>query len=568
MTRTVKVRKSSVKQSTEVKYSDRGYAYADLGLSKTTGIIPFVTSLTRPNLKDTPTGVPIFNLDTYCLEISDPENNTWISICPGALSGNALSLGIPTDGTYIDGALGLNPSGTISDAIDAINEYLLLLSSGTFTYASHLGTTDGTTNGILFNPVFSIGRVSSPTSSGNPYYTNNWDNNTNRDITRDNILLWELNSGQRITDLQSGTISGIFYNGNGLLHTESLILDGTNNNQSSTPSGYINISTIIPVGSKKEGFLSFSIPTTSLLNNNSGYLKAEISHTTTSGIFSNNPIEFFKDSAGAPSILLQQVTYSGGPTKYLSGIKFATISGISRPQLQFTLSGNNIWSDTYRSDPLLVNSSQFGIPNYIVNYNSSSITKDGISPPISPFNYNDDFGYSELKDITSTTIINPDSSGNYKQVFYTVRDPFNTVVGSSFEPIPRILINTYPQQSADNVEFFLDEDYRLKPSSSGTGIMTSISGIGRGIDAFNSTESLLINPSLQVINGRLIYPKNNFSTTTPSINPDYTTLSSGVGNLTYIRRFRNPNGSSHSNGIFKIIGLSESDRAAGNIFEL
>ena len=60
-------RSSSVKQSTLVRFSDRGYAYADLGLSKSTGIIPFYKESERPNLKDIPPGVPIFNTDTFCL---------------------------------------------------------------------------------------------------------------------------------------------------------------------------------------------------------------------------------------------------------------------------------------------------------------------------------------------------------------------------------------------------------------------------------------------------------------------------------------------------------------------
>lgn len=259
------------------------------------------------------------------------------------------------------------------------------------------------------------------------------------------------------------------------------------------------------------------------------------------------------------------MSLDSSPTKYLSGVKFATISGSSYPEVEIEMVSNNIWSHTYRADPVIVQAADFGIANYTIPYNSSSVTKNGFSPPSSPFKHNEDFTYSEIKQITTTGILNPDEDGNYKQMRFVVRDPFSTVNGSYFSPSPQILINTVGISSTDLYEPFVDENYRLEESSSGTLIMSSISGSGRGADAWDSSESLVTRPGLQVINGRLVYPTQDFLSTDPNVNPDYTGISGSEGDLTYIRRFKDPNDIARSNGVLRIDGLTEADRLAKNI---
>ena len=557
------VRKSSVKTATDVRFSDRGYAYAEFGNSKITGLINSFTSSDKPDLKDIPPGVVIYNTTEGRLELSDPSNDQWIPLCC-SLSGISGILGLPSDGSYTDGPVLINPSGSIADAIDAINEYLF--GSGLIELASHLGTTDGNTNGVLVNPTFTLGRVSTPTSSGSPYYTNSWDNDTNRFLTNIASFNWELTGGQSITDLQGGTLVINFYNGNNILiATETLNPDGSTNNQSSSPNSYIQISNLVTKGSKVEGFIRFVVPINLLLASGSGYLRVEVSHTINSNTYINTPVEFFKDSEGSPTITSQTLSLSSSPLKYLSGIKFATISGGTYPILNFSMVSNNIWRNTYRADPLSVQSASFGIPNYVVNYNSSSVTKNSITPPISPFKWNEDFTYNELKNVTTPDLIIPNASGVSPQIRYNIRDPFNIVVGSLFSPTPPILFNTYGNASTDILELFVDENYRLKETSSGTGYLSSLSGTGRGSDAWDSTESLISHNALQVVNGALIYPQNDWSIYDPGINPDYTPLAAGVGDLVYIRRFRDLNGLGRTNGVLYIPGLTESDRLNENI---
>lgn len=552
-------KKSGVKASSDVRFSDRGYAYAELGSSREIiGLISSFTTSERPSLADVPPGVLIHNLDTNCLELSDPENNQWIGFCLASQSGGLL--GIPTDGTFLDGALPLNPSGSIADAIDEINEYLV--NANIIQFASNLGTTNGNSNGFLIEPSFVIGRVASPSGL---YLTNSWDNDTNRDITTATGFVMSLTPGDRITDLHSGTLLVEYYDGsNTLIHSETLSPDNTLLPQVSTPSGFMTISGLVSKGSKKEGGLSIQIPTSVLLAGNSGYLRTEISHTIGVDFYQNPDIEFFRDVAGSPSVLSQSGSLVSSPIKYLSGIKFATISGSTYPVIEFTMSGGDIWSHTYRADPVVFDSSDLGIPDTTISYNASTVTKAGSNPPISPFLRNEDFIYNENKEITLSNIVNPDENGTYKQVRFQTRDPFNTVNGSFFSLTPEVLVNTYGNSSTDNMELFFDENYRLNISDSGIDLLSSISGSGRGAFMFDSTSTLISTSGLQVINGALIYPQNNFSLTDPSTNPDYSSLS-GTGDKVYLRRFRDNTGTYHSNGILRIDGLTEGARVSGHI---
>lgn len=562
MARTRKPKRGGVRQSTDVRYSNRGYAYADVNRTgEIFGLISFFTNTDRPPLTDIPGGIIIYNIESECFEISDPDNNRWISICS---SGTGGILGLPTDGTYTDGPVDIDSTDTIADAIDKINEYLATVP--TIEYSSHLGTTDGNTNGIFTSPNFTVGRVSSPASYGTPFYTGTWDDDTNRDLTNQSSFIWQLSALEKVTDLQTGILEVKFYNGdNVLVSTETLSPDGTINDQSSSPNGYIVIEDLEEVGTRVEGKVKLNVPINTLLSGNSGFLRIEVKHTVGVNVYTHPALEFFKDSSGSPSISTQSLTLISTPVKYLSGVKFATISGVTYPVVNVNMTSNSIWSDTYRADPLVVESSQFGIANYNVPYNSNNVTKNGFSPPPAPFKYNQNFVYSENKSITNSNVTNPDVNGNYKTMRFVVRDPFSTVNGSSFSPAPQILINTLPQQSTSTLELFTDELYRLEESSSGTLTMSSIEGTGRGADAWDSSLSLNSRPGLQVINGRLVYPKLDFASTVPDINPNYTSISGSEGDLVYIRRFKDPNDTARSNGILRIDGLSETDRASKNI---
>jgi hypothetical protein len=233
-----KKRSAATQQNSDVRYSDRGYIYAEEGRSgRALGVVAFGTQQNRLSLGQVPQGILFYNKDTGTLQISDPQNDRWIDIYSG--TDFAKILGLPTDGSFLDGVLSINPSGTIADAVDAINEYLVgCCGSGITTYASHLGTTDGSTNGYLQEPNFTVGRVASPSLSGSPFYTNGWDNDSNRDLLNADPGSLQLGVGEQITDLQSGVISIFYVDGSSTtVHTENIILDGTTSTQTSTPSG-------------------------------------------------------------------------------------------------------------------------------------------------------------------------------------------------------------------------------------------------------------------------------------------------------------------------------------------
>lgn len=561
--------KGKVERDTDVRRSDRGgYIYGETGRQgrRKVGVVPLLPSGEVGDiLSDMPDGTfagELLGDGQLILYVSNTTTSGTRELIPigGGLVSGQSELGLPTDGDFSDGAVNINPSGTIADAIDAINEYLLGCDCASL--ASHLGTQDGDTDGRLVSPNYIIARVASPDLVGNPFFTNSWDNDTDRDVTNLSSFTWQLIPGEEITDLQGGVIEARFYNGNNVLvHTETLIPDGTVNDQVSTPSGYIEINNLAEFIGFVQGRIQLDINALGILSGDSGYVRVELDHTINSTTYSETT-EFFRDSLGGPTITTQSIAYVGGPVKYLSGVAYATISGASNPQFLLSADASGIWSDTYRVDPLRVLAQNIGIPTYTVQYNATTVTKEGVSPPVAPFEHDHDFQYSETREATLPGILNPDQNGNFTSINYEVRDPFNTSLGSAV-PV-QVLINTQASQSTDVLELFVDEDYRLTPNS-GTTALTSISGAGRGGLLWDSTSSLAILSGLQVINHSLIYPQSDFSVYSPAANPDYTSLPGTLGDEVYVRRFRDTLGTARSNGIILIEGLSEADRAAGNI---
>lgn len=502
--------------STNVKFSGKAFIYAEDGSTRNfIGIIPFVDENTKLPLREYPDlhGTLVYNRTTQCLELSDPQNNKWICFS------------------------GSEPVAIVGD------------------FASHLGTTDGNSNGLLVDPTFTLGRVSSPDSPGTPFYTGGFDDDANQDITETNTLAWNLAGANFITDLQAGVITVTFKDGDGnVLATETLSPDGSLNNQASLPNGYVQITSLQDNLDKVEGYLQVSIPANSLLGG-TGYLLVEAVQEIDSVSYPQN-LEFFLDKGNAPSINSQSVSLESVALQYLSGIKYAGPGST----LRVDLDAEDMWKDTYRADLLQVQGNDLGIGTYLVNYNSPTVS-GGTQPPSSPFSHDDPFVYSEERSI-GANVANPDSSGNYKQMRFQLRDPFNTVNGALFSSDPQVLINTFSNTSTGRLETFYSEDYRLIP---GSGSITDISGVDRDARAWNSTDSLLVSGGLQVMPGVLIYPQDDFSSTEPGVNLDYSTIPGGSGDLVYSRQFIDTVGTARSNGVLRIEGLTDSARSSGDV---
>jgi len=109
--------KARAKQNSDVRFSDRGFAYAETGNREFIGYIPLISASEKLTFPEIPRqhGILIYNRTNGCLELSDPVNEEWICF-----------------------------SGSVPPIV-----------SGTF--ASHLGSNDGDTNGLLQNPVFITG---------------------------------------------------------------------------------------------------------------------------------------------------------------------------------------------------------------------------------------------------------------------------------------------------------------------------------------------------------------------------------------------------------------------------
>ena len=502
--------------STNVKFSGKGFVYAEDGKTRNfLGIIPFVEETTKLPLREYPKlhGTLVYNRTTQCLELSDPDNNRWICFS------------------------GSEPVIPVGD------------------FASHLGTSDGNSNGMLIDPTFSLGRVSSPDSPGSPFYTGGLDDDTNQDITETNTLAWNLAGGNFITDLQAGTITTTFKDGDGnVLATEVLSPDGSLNNQSSLPNGYVQITSLFDNLDRVEGYLQVSIPANALLGG-TGYLLVEAVQEIDAVSYPQD-LDFFLDKGNAPSVNSQSVSLESVALQYLSGIKYAGPGSTLRVELD----AEDMWKDTYRADLLQVQGNSLGLGTYLVNYNSATVS-GATQPPSSPFSHDDPFIYSEERSI-GNGVSNPDSSGDYQRMRFQLRDPFNTVNGTLFSASPEVLINTFSNNSTGRLETFYSEDYRLIP---GSGSISGISGGSRDAREWDSTLSLLTSGSLQVMPGALVYPQDDFSATEPGLNLDYSTIPGGAQDLVYSRQFIDTLGTSRSNGVLRIEGLTEAERSSGEV---
>ncbi|RKZ83740.1 MAG: hypothetical protein DRQ39_09145 [Gammaproteobacteria bacterium] len=509
-------KRTKINFSTNVKFSAKGFAFSEDGTTRRfLGIIPFVEEADKLPFREYPQlhGVLIYNRTTQCLELSDPDNSKWI-----CFSG---SIPVPVVGDF----------------------------------ASHLGTTDGNSIGLLVDPSFSTGRVASPTSPGSPYYAGGFDNDTNQDITATNVLPWNGVPANFITDLQAGSITVTYKDGNGnILVQEVLNPDGSLINQSSGPNGYVQITSLQDNLDKVEGYLQVSIPANSLLGD-TGYLLVEAVQEIDTVSYPQS-LEFFLDKGNAPSFSSQGVELDTAVVDYLSGIKYASTGST----LKVDLDSDDMWKDTYRADLLEVQATSLGLGTYLVNYSAATIS-GGTQPPSDPFNHDDPFIYSEVKAI-SAGISNPDSSGVFQKMRFQLRDPFNTTNGSLFSASPEVLIHTLSDTSTGRQEDFVSESFRL---ILGSGSITDIEGVDRDAREWDSTQSLTVSGGLQIMPGALIYPQTDFSSIDPSINPDYSGIPAGSLDLSYSRQFIDTVGVARSNGVLTITGLTEAARLSGAV---
>jgi hypothetical protein len=177
-----------------------------------------------------------------------------------------------------------------------------------------------------------------------------------------------------------------------------------------------------------------------------------------------------------------------------------------------------------------VDSSAFGISAFDINYESQGVVETVDKRVNEIFTFNDTISINKpgVQEIDPSLVLTP----------YSVFGPDPKIDWSD----SGILINTVSQASDATHEYFLDEVYRLVPGDYDTA-PGSITGQWDG-------SVQLSQGNLQLYNGKLIYPQQNYDTVFPQQNVYYSGFS---GSAEYYRAFYSPH--PHNNGILFIEGL-------------
>jgi hypothetical protein len=374
------------------------------------------------------------------------------------------------------------------------------------SYASHLGTSDGTTNGHVSWPSTTSGLVAAPTTPGVPYYSfsriSDWADALAHPGTRASSAL--VNTIGAITELDVTTtlrVSFLSYQSSGggetVIASETIACNGTN--QTSTPSGFIQTIGVVLNAGRYEGTLRVSIPFSTLLSSG-GYLRIVVSHESIrTGFPYSDSWEVFVDTTyPSPPIPGGLVVAEHTPNlSYLSGIRYYGLGST------FDISGQVLeaYEAMFSNQPVNVDLSQLGISGVSdLAYTDSSITPG--HPPIPKW----DDALSWLK----TLAINVSSFSNFNAVArQRGRDPFN--ISGYNDSIGGIMVYTIPQTSTDVDERFDDEAYRAIPKSVWP-LAPACPPVG--VDKFDSTHALDMSSYMgaQVYTSELVYPSINFLT--------------------------------------------------------
>jgi len=401
-------------------------------------------------------------------------------------------------------------------------------------YASHLGTSDGATNGSILWPGTQSGRVSEPSSPGSPFYSFSKDGdwaNPSAEHPGTRLSSNSTGTGGEITELNVGTTLRVRFlryvvsgGGEASLGEESIACDGTD--QVSSPNGWISTSGVHYNAGRYEGQLNLNIPISTLLPAG-GYMRILVTHEGTSLGTLTEEFEVFVDTpfATPPLPTLTSVSENTPVLKYLSGIRFYKAGTI------FDVNGadNDLFRAMYSAQPIRVDLSGLAVAGseQLIAYNSAAIIPSHPPTPV----YDDPASWS-IEATVNATLRSLDGKARHR-----AGDPFG-LSSYNYSSSGPIMIDNVGPTSAETDERFDDEDYRLNPRAVWVAAPTVPPS---GVDQWDS-QMVLDNSNLgaQVYNGQLIYPVTNFTTPAtrrPAQQPG-TNYSTMTGIRTYHRVFR------------------------------
>lgn len=260
----------------------------------------------------------------------------------------------------------------------------------------------------------------------------------------------------------------------------------------------------------------------------------------------------FKDSvAGTPAAAVPTIAeVSLNSLKYLSGIQYYSLTDVISLRSNFTgLFANSYVNPCARIDHILGASD--------IDISPSDLT--GITPvPLIT-----DAGNLN-KQITIST---PEVRSNNLLPRVTPIGVFNSGASQTYGGSPKVILNTYGNISTGSQEFFVDENYRLiyDEVNDFNVIPSAITGQWDSTEVIVTGGSPPYQQSLQVFNGELKYPQDNFVSGYLPVQDSAADFTSATGGMTYIRAFTHTHGDSYSNGRLTLTGITLANLLNGDL---
>jgi len=489
----------------------------------------------------------------------------WVLI-EGAISGTSGStvLGPARNGTYLDGLFPFSPSTPVGYAVDDINELLVALVPPSAPILSDwTGNVANDVNGKLsFDTLNPIGGYTPADSIGitNPKSVDDlWSINGKRlgihDATSDNIT-GVLNE-QVTANPNNAYNENTFGDANkGVLNLilNNVLIDTLDLTSSSSGISSLNITvssmmpSLFPTGAKFNDFInrtgSWSLSVTHP-NAVLGYNYVVLEHDLGFEQRLLDRYDFIIDgnitNTSFSGESLNSLVMSG--TKYLSGIQYHTGG-----QANYDIIISNLYRNTYYSDGDAI--------THQGNSNSYGLLLTAPQQALTPCGGNEN--QQVIISGKTATIINSGkrlikgSISLNTTAKRTVQGSNSTTLNQPANTINNILLDNISSSSTDTIEDFNDEQKRLV-SNLTYNTITEVSTTG----TWNSQNWLLtpgINGAsigyedgLQIIDGKLVYPTVDFTTTNITNGPTFNdggTLggardySTATGNRSYLRYFR------------------------------
>jgi len=503
------------------------------------------------------------------------------------ISSNGGALGIPSDGTYSDGLFPFTGTTTVADAVDDINELLLLLapsqpiiltdqsSSGSFVSGK---LSFGTSNIISgYTNASTAGNGSPINVNGTYLISGNQKGLTQNDVT--GIL----------NDSVTGSVSGIpflpnaFKDGNvGLIQVE---LNGSiietidiQSDTGATSGTYLNLSQARPVrfdnGNNFAGLL-YRTGTYYIPNNifNEGYNYLRIIH---SGVTFNRTTNFSRwifDSESS-SITLSAETFNNislTGSRNISGVKYHTGGNVT-----YNAIASNVYKNVYSNSATAIT---YPSRNNLGNPTSNSIVGAGIltgtSQQLPNLNtttnpQNTDINITSVLPINVTTVIGSLTNSGELRTNIDIKHPFSVKAfnGGIVNRSGFLIYNIIDTSTLKN-ENFSGEVNRLQDRDYSPLLYANINSTAYAWDGIQSLVGATsqYNTGLLVLNGSLYYPNSsllaseygipfgNFAdvTNTPAANVNYT---SATGERNHYRKFKSINTTTQSTLTFQINHLT------------